>query len=140
VKAQRAWTCTAVGVALLLSAVPLVAHHSFAAEFDVNRPITLKGTISRMEWVNPHGWLYIDVTGADGKVVNWGLEFGAPTSLYRRGWRKDSLPIGMMVTVTGYQAKDGSMKANARHVVLPDGKRLFAGSSGTGAPDDPKPK
>jgi Family of unknown function (DUF6152) len=89
-----------------------------------------------MEWVNPHAWFYIDVKGPDGKVVNWAIEFGAPNALFRRGWNRNSVPAGMQVTVEGYRAKDGSNRANGRDVTLPDGKKLFAGSSGSGAPED----
>jgi hypothetical protein len=110
------------------------AHHSFAAEFDINKPVTLKGTVTTMKWVNPHAWLYIDVKDADGKVTNWACEFGLPQALYRRGWRPKDLPVGMEVTVTGWRAKDSSPTANANTVTLSDGRRLFAGSSGAGAP------
>jgi hypothetical protein len=125
--------------ALLLGALSLVgadlrAHHSFSAEFDAKKPVTLTGTVTRMKWVNPHAWLYIDVKDKKGKVTNWALEFGLPGSLYRRGWRQKDLPVGATVTVTGYLARDGSPTANAATVALPDGRKLFAGSSGTGAP------
>ena len=125
------------GVALLL-AVPVVAHHSFSAEFDATQPITLKGKLTKMDWVNPHGWLYIDVA-QDGKVVNWAIEAGSPNALLRRGWNKKSLPFGIEITVEGFQAKDGSTRANGRDITFPDGTRLFVGSSGTGAPEE-KPK
>ena len=127
-----------VGVGVLLAVTPLVAHHSFSAEFDADKTVTLKGTITKMEWVNPHSWLHIDVKGPDGTVVNWAIEFGLPQSLYRRGWRQSDLPFGAEVTVEGYLAKDGTPTANASNVTLPDGKRLFAGSSGSGAPYDPQ--
>ena len=119
-----------VAVGMLLAAVPVFAHHSFAAEFAANKPVTMKGSVTRMEWANPHAWLYIDVKGPDGKVVNWAVEFGAPNALYRRGWRNTDLPVGVEVTVQGYLAKDGSPKASANDVTLPDGKKLFAGTAG----------
>ena len=123
-----------LGVGMLLASVRVFAHHSFAAEFDASKPITLKGTITKMEWVNPHSWVHIDVKEPDGKVVNWAIEFGAPNALLRRGWRKTDLPVGVEVTIEGYRAKDASPTGNARDVSLPDGRKLFAGSSGTGAP------
>ena len=128
-----------VGVSLLLAAVPLVAHHSFAAEFDSAQPVTLNGTVTMMEWINPHAWIHIDVKGPDDKVVNWMIEAGTPNTLFRRGFTKDSLEAGTEILVDGYLSKDGSNRANGRDVTFPDGRKLFLGSSGTGAPYDEKP-
>lgn len=130
-------TVALVGAGLLLAAAPVVAHHAFAAEFDVNQPIKLRGSVTKMEWVNPHSWLRIDVKGPDGKVENWAIEMGPPNSLLRAGWNKNSLPVGAEVLVDGFRAKDGTPVANGREVTFPDGKRLFtAGSAppGAGAP------
>ena len=107
------------------------AHHAFAAEFDVNKPVTLVGTLTKVAWVNPHGWIYVDVKGKDGKVTGWAIEFGSPNALLRRGLRKADFPPGMTVTVKGYLAKSGKPIANASTVTLPDGRSLFAGSSTT---------
>ena len=127
-----------VGVAVLLvaTAVPVSAHHAFAAEFDASSPIELTGTVVRMEWVNPHTWIHIDVTQPDGSQERWMIEGGPPTSLLRRGITKDDLLAGAEVFVEGFQAKDGSQKANGRDVTFSDGSKLFLGSSGTGAPRD----
>lgn len=123
-------------IAMLLAAVPVLAHHSFAAEFDEKQPVTLRGTLTRMDWVNPHGWIYIDVKGSDGKVVNWAVESGAPNALLRRGLRKTDFPPGIEIIVEGYRAKNGSLTANGRTVKLTDGRNFFMGSTGTGAPQD----
>jgi len=123
-----------VGLGVALAGSQVAAHHSFAAQFDGNKPITLRGTITAMLWSNPHGHLYIDVKAPDGKLTNWEIEFGAPAGLYRRGWRKTDLPVGQEVMVQGFLARDGSPTANANTVKLPDGRELFAGSPGTGAP------
>lgn len=130
------------GAAFLVSAaaVPVVAHHSFAAEFDAKRPVKLQGTVTKMEWINPHSWIHIDVKTADGQVEKWMVEGGAPNALLRRGWNKNSLPAGTEIMVEGFQAKDGSLRANGRDITFPDGRKLFVGSSGIGAPDErPEP-
>lgn len=126
------------GSGLLLAAVPVVAHHAFAAEFDRNKPVTVHGTVTKVEWVNPHSWLWVDVKGEDGKVVNWSFEMGAPGLLLRRGWARDSVKAGIEVTVEGYRAKSGLPAASGRSVKLPDGRDLFAGSSAGDDPDEKK--
>ena len=123
----------AAGVGLLLSTVPVLAHHSFEAEYDARKPIKITGTVTKVEWMNPHARFYVDVKGDDGKVINWNFELGAIPVLLKAGWRKDSLKQGDQVTVEGSLAKDGSKSANARSVMLPDGRRVFAGSSGGNA-------
>ena len=125
---------TAAISVLVMTVLPAGAHHAFSAEFDESKPVTLKGVITEMEWVNPHSWIHIDVKGPDGKVESWMLEAGPPGALVRRGWSKASVPVGLEILVEGYQAKNGSLKANAKDVTLPDGRRLFAGSAGSGAP------
>ena len=124
------------GALTVAAATPVIAHHSFAAEFDADKSVKIRGTVVKVEWINPHSWIYIDVTGPDGNMEHWKVEGGAPNALLRRGWTKNSLPVGIEITVDGFQAKDGSYRANGRDITFPDGTRLFVGSSGTGAPDE----
>jgi hypothetical protein len=127
-----------IAVGLLGATAAVEAHHSFSAQYDANKPITLRGTINRMLWSNPHGHLYIDVKMPDGKIVTWELETAAPAGLYRRGWRREDLPVGADVVIRGFLARDGTANANATTVTLVStGKELFAGSAGTGAPVEP---
>jgi len=128
----------AAGAALLIAAAPLRAHHAFAAEFDAAQPITLRGSVTRVEWINPHTWIHLDVKQPDGKVVEWMIEGGTPNTLLRRGVDKNSLPAGTEIVVEGYRAKNGTNRANGRDLTLPNGRKLFLGSSGTGAPADGK--
>jgi uncharacterized protein DUF6152 len=125
----------AIGAAVLLAA-PLWAHHAFAAEFDGNKPVNLRGTVSKMEWINPHAWIHVDVKDADGKVSTWMVECGSPNTLLRRGVTKSSVTAGMQIVVDGYQSKDGSNRANGRDVTFADGRKVFLGNTGTGAPGD----
>jgi hypothetical protein len=118
----------------LAGSLPLAAHHSFAAEYDANQQITVKGPVNHVDWVNPHSWVYVDVTGADGKVTTWRCETAPPNGLFRRGWTKNSLKVGEIVTVDGYRAKDSSSTMSARSVTTADGKRMFAGTTGDGGP------
>lgn len=134
------------GVALA-AAVPVMAHHAFSAEFDAKAPVTLRGPVTKVEWINPHAWLHMENKTADGKVEAWMVEGGTPNTLQRNGITRDSIKIGTVIVVSGYQAKDGRKRANGRDITFPDGRTLFMGSSGTGAPRDgkdpnekPKPK
>jgi len=114
---------------LFLAALPVWAHHSFAAEFDVTKPVKLQGTVTKMEWINPHSWIHMDVKNPDGTVTNWMIEGGSPNSLLRRGFTKHSLEPGTEIVVEGYQAKDGAYRANGRDLTFPDGKKLFIGTN-----------
>ena len=123
-----------IAIGVLLPSVTTIAHHAFSAEFDADRPLHLEGTVTRTEWINPHSWIHVDARGADGDVVSWAIECGAPNSLIRRGLNKNSIPVGTELIIDGFGAKDGSNTANARDITLPDGSTFFVGSSGTGAP------
>ena len=129
-----------VGVMMLCSTTAAVAHHAFAAEFDASKPVKFRGTVTKMLWVNPHAWIYMDVKKDDGTVEEWMIEAGTPNTLLRRGFTKESLQPGAEIIVDGFQAKDGERRANGRDVTLPNGKTLFLGSAGTGAPDDKSDK
>jgi hypothetical protein len=115
--------------------VPLLSHHAFSSEFDANKPVKLKGTVSRIEWINPHTWIHVDVKETDGKITKWMVEGGSPNALIRRGVTSQLLKVGMEVMVDGYQAKDGSSRANGRDITLADGRKLSVSSPGTGAPE-----
>ena len=124
------------GMVLAVSAQPLWAHHAFSSEFDAKRPVKFKGTVTKMMWVNPHAWIYVDVKKADGTTEEWMVEAGTPNTLLRRGFTKASLQPGTEILVDGYQSKDGSLRANGRDLTLPDGRTLFVGGEGTGAPGE----
>ena len=135
-KAKLALVVAAIG--LVVASAPAIAHHSFAAEYDANKPITLKGAVTKIEWTNPHARFYVDVTDDKGTVTNWNLELASPNVLTRQGWTRKSLNVGDQITVEGSLAKDGSKMANARIVTLANGKRIFAGSSGGDQPRPPQ--
>jgi hypothetical protein len=120
--------------AVLMAAAPLAAHHSFAAEYDADKPLQVTGTVTKIEWTNPHARIYIDVKDEKGVVTNWNVELGGPLQLNRLGWKRDSVKVGDQIKVDGYMAKDGSKMANARNVVFADGRKVFSGSSGDGGP------
>ena len=123
-------------VGMVAAAAPVVAHHAFSAEFDASKPVKLTGPVTKVELVNPHAWIHIQVTNPDGSKANWEIEGGTPNTLQRRGITRDSIKIGTIIVVDGYQSKDGTLKANGRNLTFPDGRTLFMGSSGTGAPRD----
>ena len=128
-------TITAMMLTLAVAGVPAWAHHAFAAEFDAKKPVKLRGTVTKMEWINPHTWMHMDVKKDDGSVEEWMIEAGTPNTLLRRGFTRDSLKPGTEVLVDGYQSKDGSLRANGRDLTLPNGQTLFLGSGSTDAPN-----
>ena len=127
-------SAAAFTLGLIVATAPAFAHHSFVAEFDTKKPITLTGTVTKLEWTNPHAHFYVDVTDESGNVTNWDFELASPNVLLMQGWRRDSLKVGDQVTVEGFLAKDGAKMANARRVTLPDGRKVFAGSTADGEP------
>ena len=133
-RAKLAITLATVAAFLALAVAPAWAHHAFAAEFDAKKEVKFKGTVTQMEWTNPHVWIHVNVKQPDGTIEKWAIEAGTPNVLYRRGFTKQSLLPGTEIVVDGYRAKDGSRRANGRDLTLPDGRTLFLGSSGTGAP------
>ncbi len=124
------------GIGVLGLSMATEAHHAFSAEFDANSPVSLRGTITKVEWINPHIWVHLQVLEPDGTLADWAVEGGAPNAMFRRGWNMESVAPGTEIVVEGYRAKNGENKANGRTIQLPDGRRLFVGSSGTGAPRD----
>ena len=133
---MKARLVLALALAVSGTAIPAHAHHSFAAEFDINQPVRLMGKVTRIEWSNPHTYFYIDVTDASGKITNWAIEGPSPGALSRRAWQKGDLKVGDTVVVEGYRAKNGTNTANGRRVTLPDGRKLYGGSPGDGGPGD----
>ena len=130
------FSAVTAGLSFWIAAQHGWAHHAFSAEFDASKPVELRGTVTKAEWINPHSWITIEVTDEEGAVEVWEIEAGAPNSMFRRGFTADALPVGTEVVVNGYQARDGGNRANGRDITLPNGQRLFVGSSGTGAPQD----
>ena len=128
-----------LGACLIAAALPAWGHHSFASEFDVSKPVKLQGTVTQMEWINPHSWIHIDVKNPDGTVTSWMIEGGSPNSLLRRGFTKHSLEPGTQIVVEGYQAKDGANRANGRDLTFPDGKKLFIGTDASEQTPGAKP-
>lgn len=126
------------GAGFMLAGVPAWAHHAFAAEFDAKKPVHFEGKVTKVELINPHSWIHVDVKNQDGTVTNWMFEAGSPNVLLRRGFTKNTIPPGTEVIVDGYQSKDGSNRANGRDITLPNGQKLFIGATGTGAPDEKK--
>ena len=135
-KAQNLLMFMLIATAEITIAFPVNAHHSFAAEYDADKPVTLTGSVTKMAWINPHSWIYIDVKKPDGSVENWAVEAGPPGTLVRAGFTKESLAAGTVIKVNGYRAKDGALRANGRDITLPDGRLLFVGGSSPGAPKD----
>ena len=143
---RKVWAAVA-SAAIIGASSTLLAHHAFSAEFDANAPVTLKGPITKIEWINPHAWIHMESKAKDGKTEEWMVEGGTPNTLQRNGITRESIKVGTIIVVSGYKAKDGRMRANGRDITFPDGRTLFMGSSGTGAPRDgkdpnekPKPK
>jgi hypothetical protein len=137
---KKTFLVVVAAVVILSVAAPVWAHHAFAAEFDGTKPVKFRGTVTKMQWINPHAWVNIDVKADDGSTTNWMIELAAPNALLRRGWTKNSLPVGTEILVEGYQAKDGAKRANGSIVTFTDGKKLFVGSSNPEAPDAEKNK
>ena len=135
---RRTGIVATAAIVVLLCNASALAHHAFSAEFDAKKPVHLDGIVTKVEFINPHAWIHIGVTGPDNKVSAWMIEAGSPNALLRRGFTKNTVTQGTRVVVDGYQAKDGSLRANGRDITLPDGRKLFLGSSGTGAPYDQK--
>ncbi|HJO12445.1 MAG: DUF6152 family protein [Gammaproteobacteria bacterium] len=133
---RTAVTALAMAGLVVAANVPAIAHHAFSAEFDPNRPVLLRGPVVRVEWVNPHTWIHLEVTNEDGSKLVWMVEGGTPNTLLRRGLSRETIPVGTLIVVDGYQSKDRSARANGRDITFADGRKFFLGSSGTGAPQD----